>query len=320
MSDKETYLNFPIKHLPLFHQPFWLNAVAGENWDVVIVKKEDEVIATLPYGFKKSNTGIQLFTPLLPQFLGPYFLIEAATPREKLNRETEILRSLAEQLPKFSSAEMRWHFNYQNWLPFYWKKFKQTTRYTYVINNLIDSQKVYDEFNEKIRREIKKGEQQFKVRSENLNLENFFLLLKKNLEKKNYHLPFNESFIRNLYEACIVNDAGKIFVAEDANGKIAAAIFVAWDSTTAYYIIGGKDPEMGNSGAMSFLFWNAFQQLRSKVSSFDFEGSMIEGVESYFRSFGAVQHSFFQLSKYNSSLSFLQHEAKFVFNFLFRKS
>ncbi len=320
MSDKETYLNFPTKHLPLFHQPFWLNAVAGENWNVVIVKKEDEVIATLPYGFKKSNTGIQLYTPLLTQFLGPYFLIEAATPREKLYRETEILRGLTEQLPKFSSAEMRWHFNYQNWLPFYWKKFKQTTRYTYVIHDLDNLQKIYDGFNEKIKREIKKGEQQFILRTENIDFDNFFSLLKKNLETKNYHLPFNAAFLKKLYDACIANEAGKILVAEDAAGKMAAAIFIAWDSNTAYYIIGGKDPEMGNSGAMSFLFWNAFQQLSNKVSSFDFEGSMIEGVESYFRSFGAVQHSFFQLSKYNSSLAFLQHEAKSVFNFFFRKS
>lgn len=319
MSNKETYRAAQLKHLPLFHQPFWLDAVAGKNWDVVIVKEEDKVIATLPYAFRKSSTGIQLLTPWLTQFLGPHYLIEAATPREKLNRETETLRKLEEQLPKFSAAEMRWHFNYQNWLPFYWKKFKQTTRYTYVINNLSDSQKVYDDFNEKIRREIKKGEQQFKLNTENIDLDNFFSLLKKNLETKNYHLPFDATFLKKLYDACIANEAGEIFIAEDANGKMAAAIFIAWDSTTAYYIIGGKEPESGNSGAMSFLFWNAFQQLSNRVSSFDFEGSMIEGVESYFRSFGAVQHSFFQLSKYNSSVSFLQHEAKSVFNFLFRR-
>jgi hypothetical protein len=35
---------------------------------------------------------------------------------------------------------------------------------------------------------------------------------------------------------------------------------------------------------------------------FDFEGSMIENIERYFRSFGSIQKSYFRISKINSKL------------------
>jgi hypothetical protein len=83
-------------------------------------------------------------------------------------------------------------------------------------------------------------------------------------------------------QGCLENNCGRIWCAVDGTGKWAAAIFIAWDVKTAYYIIGGKDDAFGNSGAMSLLFWNSFQYLKDKVKRFDFEGSMIKGVEKLF--------------------------------------
>jgi hypothetical protein len=94
---------------------------------------------------------------------------------------------------------------------------------------------------------------------------------------------------------------------------------VAWDVTTAYYIIGAKDNAYGNSGAMTFLFWNVFKELHDKVTVFNFEGSMISGVENYFRSFGAIQKTFFEISRTDSKLVFLSGEIKKTIHFLFRK-
>ena len=104
-------------------------------------------------------------------------------------------------------------------------------------------------------------------------------------------------------QGCLENNCGRIWCAVDGTGKWAAAIFVAWDVKTAYYIIGGKDDAFGNSGAMSLLFWNSFQFLKDKVKRFDFEGSMIKGVENYFRSFGSSQHMFFEITSSRSLLS-----------------
>lgn len=36
-----------------------------------------------------------------------------------------------DNLPKFDYFNMNFHYSITNWLPFYWRGFKQTTRYTY---------------------------------------------------------------------------------------------------------------------------------------------------------------------------------------------
>lgn len=51
---------------------------------------------------------------------------------------------------------------------------------------------------------------------------------------------------------------------------------------------------------MSFLTWEAIKFSSGVTKTFDFEGSMIESVERFFRAFGAKQKPYFQVSKINS--------------------
>jgi lipid II:glycine glycyltransferase (peptidoglycan interpeptide bridge formation enzyme) len=53
-----------------------------------------------------------------------------------------------------------------------------------------------------------------------------------------------------------------------------------------YYLFGGMDEAYGDSGAKSLLFWKAINMASEKNLTFNFEGSMIPGVERFFRSFG----------------------------------
>jgi hypothetical protein len=48
--------------------------------------------------------------------------------------------------------------------------------------------------------------------------------------------------------------------------------------------------------------WEAIKFARSVTRQFNFEGSMIEPVERFFRAFGAVQTPYFQITKTNSRL------------------
>ena len=64
--------------------------------------------------------------------------------------------------------------------------------------------------------------------------------------------------------------------------------------------MGGGDPEFRNSGATSLLMWNAIQFASTVSQIFDFEGSMIESVERFFRGFGAVQTPYFSISHIRS--------------------
>ncbi len=286
---------------PLFHLPWWLDAVCDDQWGVALVNPGDAMKAYYLFPQKRDRLGLHIYMPQLTQFLGPGYRLTGSGIRERNNEETDLLEQLISQLPECSSFESRWNHRFQNWLPFHWKNFQQRTRYTYVLPDISDPLLLKENFSDKIRREISKAGKQFVA--EEANDSNALLtLLQKSFREKKMKLPLEKDVLARAFSAAAANQSGSILLAKDASGKTAAAIFVAWDTSTAYYIIGAKDDAFGNSGAMSFLFWTAFLHLKNRVKSFDFEGSMIRGVENYFRSFGAEQKGFFEITKINSPL------------------
>jgi hypothetical protein len=88
--------------------------------------------------------------------------------------------------------------------------------------------------------------------------------------------------------------------AQDAQGRLHAAAYIVWDEQAAYYLMGGADPELRTSGATSLLMWEAIKFASTVTQTFDFEGSMIESIERFFRAFGAKQKRYFRVSKTNS--------------------
>ena len=75
------------------------------------------------------------------------------------------------------------------------------------------------------------------------------------------------------------------------------AIFVPFDTQWAYHLITALDPEIRKTGALDFLVYELLRYFSDKVSGYDFEGSMIEGVEESFRHFGATQTPYFTIQK-----------------------
>ena len=72
----------------------------------------------------------------------------------------------------------------------------------------------------------------------------------------------------------------------DSQGRIHAASYFVYDEKCCYYLIGGGDPELRTSGASSLLMWEGIKFASTVSGSFDFEGSMIEPIERFFRAFG----------------------------------
>jgi hypothetical protein len=61
--------------------------------------------------------------------------------------------------------------------------------------------------------------------------------------------------------------------------------------------MGGGDPALRNSGATSMVLWQAITFAATVTKRFDFEGSMLEPVERFFRAFGARQTPYFRVTR-----------------------
>ncbi|CBJ83425.1 conserved hypothetical protein [Xenorhabdus bovienii str. Jollieti] len=306
-NNKELYKNLceTEKTIPIFSQAWWLDATAGiENWDVAIVQKENgEIIASLPYMIKKVQFLKKITQPKLTQFLGPWFKENNSNYTKSLGQQKDLMFSLIEQLPEFHSFSQNWNHSQQNWLPFYWKNFSQSTRYTYRITDISNEEKLWNGFQSNIRGYIRKAKERYELEIRtDLDIHEFLKLNNKVFERQNKTPPYEDNFVIDLDRVCSEKKSRKIFIAQDKLGRKHAGAYLIWDNNNAYYIMAGADPSLPNSGATSLCLWEAIKFASTVTKNFDFEGSMLEPVERFFRAFGAEQTPYFHISKTNSKI------------------
>jgi hypothetical protein len=286
--------------IPLFSQAWWLDATAGEkNWNVAIVEQGGMVIATMPYVIKKKYGFVILSQPPLTQILGPWIRPCELKYSKWLAYQKDVMEKLIAQLPPFDSYSQNWHHSITNWLPFYWNKFEQTTRYTYVIEDLGDLEAVYSNFEHSKRKNINKCEKLVKVKYD-ISADEFYSNHEMTLAKQGQKISYSREFFKRLYAACYKNSAGVAVGAYDDQGNLHAALFIVWDVNSAYDLISTIDPDFRTFGAASLLVKEVIEFVSLKTRRFDFEGSMIESVERSFRQFGAKQIPYFSVSKTTS--------------------
>jgi hypothetical protein len=301
------------KSVRIFCLDWWLDAVAPKSWDVVLVEKNKRIAGAMPYALDKLFGQTIIKQPPLTQFLGPWLESCKGRKQKCLENEKNLLLKLIEKLPPVASFEQKWHWSMTNWLPFFWRGYSQTTRYTYRLHNLNDLDSIWSGFSSNIRSDIRKAENRFYVRlRENPTMDAFLDLVELTFARQKKSLPYPRSIAHRIEQACHSRSRSKIFIAEDEKGRPHAGCFLVWDEESAYYLIGGGDPELRNSGATSYTIWQAIKFSAGVSRSFDFEGSMIEPVEKFFRAFGTTQTPYFAVSKVNSRTIFA---AKAIRNF-----
>lgn len=289
--------------IPLFAQAWWLDAVAGEAWDAVVAYQGGLMVGALPFAIRRRWGFTLLIQPKLTQTLGPWLRPTQKSYPKSLAHEKDVLGALADGLPHYHYYAQNWHCDRQNWLPFYWRGFQQTTRYTYRLQGLSDETAVWKGLQENIRREIRKARErcQLTVRPAR-DLDEFLALNRKTFERQGRSLPYSRELVARIDEAAAACGARDCLVAVDPEGNCHAGAYIVRQGETAYYLMGGGDPALRNSGATSLVLWEAIRNQPVSVDTFDFEGSMVEPIERFFRAFGAKQTPYSHVTRTRSSL------------------
>ena len=306
MVAKEKYREFCTAEptIPIFSKPWWLDAVCGkDNWDVAVVEKGGRVIASMPYYIVKSSGMWTITMPKLTQTMGPWIkYLPNQKYASRLSFEKKIMSELINGLPYFDSFSQNFHYSITNWLPFYWHGFKQTTRYTYAIDNLTDLEEVESRFKGNMRNKIRKAQKLVRIVTDKL-VDEFYKVNKLTFNRQHMSIPYLE-FLKRQDNTLKEHNARKIFFAVDNDEQVHSALYLIWDSMSSYVHMVGEDTNLRQSGAGIFLILEAlkFTSQELNLDCFDFEGSMIESVEEVRRSCGGVQKPYFQITKVNSRL------------------
>lgn len=306
MTDKQQYrlLCQTEESIPIYSRDWWLDIVCGtNNWNVLLAtKKNGEIISAFPY-FEPCQGVITM--PFYTQTMGPWFspANSKETYRKKVTQRQDILKLFISELNKTDFFHQNFNYEITDWLPFYWDGYKQTTRYTYILNNIKEHESVWLQMSSNIRRNITKAQDKNKITvKKNIPIEDFLKVQSLTFKRQNLNSPKGENVLIKLIKESRKRKQGDIWGGYDEQGNLHAAAFIVWQQSSAYYIAGGGNPKLRDSGAHALILWTAIKELSAITDRFDFEGSMIPGVERFFREFGAKQYPFFTINKGNLSL------------------
>jgi hypothetical protein len=270
----------------VFATSWWLEAVADGRWRTNAVEENGEVAAAWPTVVRATRWGdVHEGAPLTP-FLGPLFRSEASDLKRRSN-EVKRLEKLVAAFGSAAHVEARCNPAFDYWTPLSWHGFTQTTHYTWRLPELSDLDEVLGNARD-ARSEIRKAEKRG-VEVVEGSLADFQAVHSETVEHQQIEdAARNRLALQRIDAAAASRDARFILLARDAEGGVHAGGYFVRDGRWIYYLVGASDPSLRSSGASSLLLWRAIERASALGLGFDFEGSMLQGVEHFFRSFAGV--------------------------------
>lgn len=279
----------------VFAKSWWLQATCGQA-RVLGYFEPGRVLAGIPLHYER-RFGLRMCRmPSLTQTMGVAMRPLPGKQVARSARETEILDAFAEHLAQESIFMQAFHPSMQNWLPFYWRGFTETTHYTYVFEDLSSISNIWDGIEKDRRTNIRKA-RRIGVTVKECGPEAVYQSASASFERQKRKCPYTLEYLTRLYEAARAHDAGVCMAATDSNGKIHAAEFFVWDAKRGYRLAGGHDTALGSSGGAVLLVWSLIEFAATRTAVFDFEGSMRRPIEASFRSFGAKRVGYQRIVK-----------------------
>lgn len=300
LKPKELYKAICLQEpsVPVFLQCWWMDAVT-DAWNVAVSLKGDEVTGVWPYALQQKLTVTLMRNPRLTPYLGPHvFYPHDIKAANRDSFEHEVIAQLLEQLP-YADVWMQTTqpglkqvglFRHQN--------LRVAVQQTFLLAlNGRSEEEIFQNFKEPLRRNIRQAEGELAITEEPEMLATLHEYQGKTLDRKRVAHHDSHEDMERLMQACVQQKQGTLLVARKGT-NIEALLWNVWDGTTSYYFAGAKNPASGDHRAMSALLWHAIRMAKARGNdTFDLEGSMDQGVEQFFRKFGAQRELYLVLRK-----------------------
>lgn len=297
MENKERYILFAQNEtqLPLFFQPWWLDAVsAGMQWDVLLsLSPEGEIQAALPYLTSQKLKMRYASMPAETPFLGVYIPKQY---QDSIHAQREIVSDLARQLEQTGLSYFSQLFVLQKPVAalFQEQQFKTKERNGYQLYDLSDLNHTLDSFS-KGRKKLLQRALTLTTDSE-MQAEDFYRFHQDCLLQKKKQMPYSREFLLVIQKKAERAESYTILRIRNAAGNTLAAAFLVWDQQRLYYLLPAVSPTANDTGAEELLIWEAIKLAGKKQLIFDF--AMTRKNSSFCKQFAAESYSCFEISKY----------------------
>ncbi|NQX91144.1 MAG: peptidoglycan bridge formation glycyltransferase FemA/FemB family protein [Flavobacteriales bacterium] len=211
-------------------------------------------------------------------------------------KERDLMKGLSDFLlsRRESVHIIRMNPKWKDLAPFYWEGYELQQKYTYHLDLTQDLEELFQAMDGKLRRQITKADENELTLIDGLDRSAEFQAIITGASGESSS-GFQEQVVGFLSDLKTHKGSRAIAIEEEGN-VIASAVLIV-EGETGYYLFGGAD-KSASASAGAVAIWNSIAIAKKEgAKTFDFEGSMIKGVEHFFRQFGGTQTSYVTLVK-----------------------
>ncbi len=281
----------------VFNSVKWLEMYENSLSTYGIFNDNKELIGAFNY-YTVNRFGIKIIkTPPFSPHIGLIFMNPAQQAHQRNTFVKKINQCVAEFLLRQHAAI------YFLALPayitdtqsFHWLKFNVSPNYTYQLNLNLSENELSGLMSDKKRNSIKKALKDNVLIEQVSDYTEIKKIAGQTYLRKSKKL--NETILNAILNK-FAHTGNCFALVARLNNKVTAMSFCIYDTTTAYYLLGGYNPENKHNGSGALVLYSSILHAKKAgLTCFDFEGSMLPEVEENFREFGGDLTPYQTLSK-----------------------
>lgn len=263
----------------IYAYSWYLDIVAAKNWDVLVLNDYE---AVMPLPKRKKYFINYIFLPPWVQQLGIFSINE-------INKN--LIKSFIHKIPKkFKLIDI--FFNSQNF--FQHKKLALRVNYILPLNKPYEA--IIKNYKKGRKSSVKQAIKNDLELVENYNHSEIINLFKINKGAKLNKNSVDYNILNTLIEnALLLNTAECLAVLNNKKELIGGALFLKHNQRFTY-LFSSINKEGRDKQAMSFLIDYVIKKFSNSEYIFDFEGSMINELALFFKSFGAEKETYYHFN------------------------
>ena len=238
--------------------------------------------------------------PALCKYLGVYYADFTGQHYQAETKRRRVARRLASELRQYKTFNYLFHPDFGSYLPFYQARFSATVFYSYWLDVQGQSmESIRAGWSGKLRSDIKFAERAGYRIQVDPPFGLFYDLHNKTFFRQGKKSPFGRPWLAHFCEQLRQRDAWHSFVVRDSDDRPMAVVGLIHDQHATSLIINGIDSEKIQRGANEWLIYYCIRFAAERSRWFDFEGSMLEPIDSFYRKFGGQHRPYLKIYRNN---------------------
>lgn len=273
-------------YVPIFYREVFLDIVCDDFWDVTLYEEEGKIRAAYIFMKKQKYFLNYIVQPKLCPYTGPLFF----NPKEVKKAYSYLL----DHLPNHQVIIQDYFHDLPMLEGF---KHTDTTKHTHIFEADLNVDLLWEKQSINHRRVIRRAQKQLRYEEEE-DMDVFLNFVNTTFQKRNKKVPNDPAVFKKLDMGLAKGGNRKIVKCTNDQNRIVAMCYFIKDEKWTYNMASSVVQDYKHYG-INLIMWNEITATLKEGRSFDFEGSMIPGIDTFFSRFKGTKKMYY--SRYKAS-------------------